>query len=173
MERGTAMHTVMQQLDLSDIVNISAIERQIDQLAEKGILTEAERSVIDVGNIWTFVSSKLGRRMRAAKAVYRELPFGRLLPAHTYYKEATDEDDQIFLQGIIDVLFEEENGDYILLDYKTDCKISAATARTRYQFQIDLYCDAVETILDKPIKERYLFLLDTGMEVRMWEEKAK
>ena len=71
------------------------------------------------------------------------------------------------MQGIIDVLFEEENGDYILLDYKTDRKISAATARTRYQFQIDLYCDAVETILDKPVKERYLFLLDTGKEVKM------
>ena len=167
MERGTAMHTVMQQLDLSDIANISAIERQIDQLAEKGILTEAERSVIDVGNIWTFVSSKLGRRMRAAKAVYRELPFGRLLPAQNYYAEATDEHDRIFLQGIIDVLFEEENGDYILLDYKTDRGISADTARARYQFQIDLYCDAVETILGKEVKERYLFLLNTGREVRM------
>ena len=167
MERGTAMHTVMQQLDLSDIANISAIERQLDQLAEKGILSEAERGIIDVGNVWTFFSSKLGRRMRAAKAVYRELPFGRLLPAHRYYTEATNEDDQIFLQGIIDVLFEEENGDYILLDYKTDRKISAATARERYQFQIDLYCDAVETILGKEVKERYLFLLDTGREVRL------
>ncbi len=169
MERGTAMHTVMQQLDLSDIANISAIERQLDQLVEKGILTEAERGIIDIGNIWIFVSSKLGRRMRAAKAVYRELPFGRLLPAHTYYKEATDEDDQIFLQGMIDVLFEEENGDYILLDYKTDRKISAAAARERYQFQIDLYCDAVKTILGKSVKESYLFLLDTGTEVKMWD----
>ena len=167
MERGTAMHTVMQQLDLSDIANISAIECQLDQLVEKGILTEAERVIIDIGNIWTFVSSKLGRRMRAAKAVYRELPFGRLLPAHRYFAEATDEDDQIFLQGIIDVLFEEENGDYILLDYKTDRKISAAAARARYQFQIDLYCDAVKTILGKEVKERYLFLLDTGREVRL------
>ena len=167
MERGTAMHTVMQQLNLSDIANISAIERQLDQLVKKGILTEAERGIIDVGNVWTFVSSKLGRRMRAAKAVYRELPFGRLLPAHAYYKEATDEDDQIFLQGIIDVLFEEENGDYILLDYKTDRKISAAAARKRYQFQIDLYGDAIETILGKEVKERYLFLLDTGREVRL------
>ena len=167
MERGTAMHTVMQQLDLSDIANIAAIEQQVNTLVEKGILTKTERSVINVDHIWTFVSSKLGQRMHAAKAVYRELPFGRLLPALAYYKEATDEDDQIFLQGIIDVLFEEENGNYILLDYKTDRKISAAAARARYQFQVNLYCDAVETILGKPIKERYLFLLDTGKEVKM------
>ena len=167
MERGTAMHTVMQQLDLSDIANIAAIEQQVNALVEKGILTEAERSIINLDHIWTFVSSNLGRRMHAAKAVYRELPFGRLLPAHAYYKGATDENDQIFLQGIIDVLFEEENGNYILVDYKTDRKISVATARARYQFQIDLYCDAVETILDKPVKERYLFLLNTGKEVKM------
>ena len=104
-----------------------------------------------------------------AAAVYRELPFGRLLPAHRYYADATDESDQIFLQGIIDVLFEEKNGDYILLDYKTDRKISADAARARYQFQIDLYRDAIETILGKPIKESYLFLLDTGTEVKMWD----
>ena len=105
--------------------------------------------------------------MRTAKAVYRELPFGRLLPAQRYYEEATDTSDRIFLQGIIDILFEDEHGDYILLDYKTDRGISAATARRRYQFQIDLYCDAVETILHKPVKERYLFLLDTGTAVKM------
>ena len=33
MERGTAMHTVMQQLDLSDIANIAAIEQQVNTLA--------------------------------------------------------------------------------------------------------------------------------------------
>ena len=169
MERGTAMHTVMQQLDLKDSANIAAITRQADALMEKGILTEAERRSIETRKIWKFVGSKLGQRMRYAKAVYRELPFGRLLPAHKYYPEATDENDQIFLQGIIDVLFEEEDGNYVLLDYKTDRKISAAAARARYQFQIDLYRDAVETILGKPIKESYLFLLDTGTEVKMWD----
>ena len=169
MERGTAMHTVMQQLDLGDAADIDAIARQADVLLEKGILTEAERRSIEPGKIWKFVGSKLGRRMRDAAAVYRELPFGRLLPAHRYYADATDESDQIFLQGIIDVLFEEENGDYILLDYKTDRKISAAAARARYQFQIDLYRDAVATILGKPVKESYLFLLDTGTEVKMWD----
>ena len=169
MERGTAMHTVMQQLDLGDAADIDAIARQADILLEKGILTEAERRSIEPGKIWKFVGSKLGRRMRDAAAVYRELPFGRLLPAHRYYADATDESDQIFLQGIIDVLFEEKNGDYILLDYKTDRKISADAARARYQFQIDLYRDAIETILGKPVKESYLFLLDTGTEVKMWD----
>ncbi len=167
MERGTAMHTVMQQLDLDHAENIAAIAAQADELLTKGILTEAERRSIDVTKIWKFASSSLGRRMRTAKAVYRELPFGRLLPAQRYYEEATDTSDRIFLQGIIDVLFEDDHGDYILLDYKTDRGVSPATARRRYQFQIDLYCDAVETILHKPVKERYLFLLDTGTAVKM------
>ena len=167
MERGTAMHTAMQQLDLNRAESIAAIAAQVDELLKKGILTEAERRSIDVTKIWNFASSSLGRRMRAAKAVYRELPFGRLLPAQRYYEEATDTSDRIFLQGIIDVLFEDEHGDYILLDYKTDRRISAVAARKRYQFQIDLYCDAVETILHKAVKERYLFLLDTGIEVKM------
>ena len=169
MERGTAMHTVMQQLDLTDTANRDAVARQVDELLEKGVLTEQEHKSVNIENVWMFASSKLGQRMREAKTIYRELPFGRLLPAQRYYEEATDGSDQIFLQGIIDVLFEEENGDYILLDYKTDRNISSVVARTRYQFQIDLYCDAVETILGKPVKECYLFLLDQGREVKMWD----
>ena len=168
--RGIAMHTVMQQLDLADAADIDAIVRQADALHAKGILTEAERESINIAHVWKFASSRLGRRMRAAKAVYRELPFGRLLSAQRYYKEAQDERDQIFLQGIIDVLFEEEDGNYVLLDYKTDRRLSGEAARTRYQFQIDLYGEAVEAILGTPIKERYLFLLDTGQEVKMWDD---
>ena len=114
----------------------------------------------------------LGTRTPPARGEARISPFGRLLPAKKYYKEAQDEADRIFLQGIIDVLFEEENGDYILLDYKTDRHISPKDARTRYQFQMDLYCDAVETILGRPVKECYLFLLDTGREVRMERQAA-
>jgi len=171
MERGIAMHTFMQQLDLTDAADIDAIVRQANALLEKDILTAAERESIRIEHVWKFAASRLGRRMRAAKAVYRELPFGRLLPARKYYPEAQDAADQIFLQGIIDVLFEEEDGGYVLLDYKTDRKISAAAARARYQFQIDLYGDAVETILGKPVKERYLFLLDSGQEVKMWDDE--
>jgi len=169
MERGIAMHTFMQQLDLTDAADIDAIVRQVNTLLEKGILTEAERESIRIEHVWKFAASRLGRRMRAAKAVYRELPFGRLLPAQKYYAEAQDAEDKIFLQGIIDVLFEEDDGGYVLLDYKTDRKISAAAARARYQFQIDLYGEAVETILGRPVKERWLFLLDTGQEVKMWD----
>ena len=169
MERGIAMHTFMQQLDLTDAADIDAIVRQANTLLEKGILTEAERESIRIEHVWKFAASRLGRRMRAAKAVYRELPFGRLLPAQKYYAEAQDAEDKIFLQGIIDVLFEEDDGGYVLLDYKTDRKISAAAARARYQFQIDLYGEAVETILGRPVKERWLFLLDTGQEVKMWD----
>ena len=172
MERGTAMHALMQHLDFAEVPDIAAIERQARSLFDQGILTEEAYQSLDVRNVWRFVSSALGRRLRAAKRVYRELPFGRLLPAKKYYKEAQDEADRIFLQGIIDVLFEEENGDYILLDYKTDRHISPQDARTRYQFQMDLYCDAVETILGRPVKECYLFLLDTGREVRMERQAA-
>ena len=172
MERGTAMHALMQHLDFAEVPDIAAIERQARSLFDQGILTGEAYQSLDVRNVWRFVSSALGRRLRAAKRVYRELPFGRLLPAKKYYKEAQDEADRIFLQGIIDVLFEEENGDYILLDYKTDRHISPKDARTRYQFQMDLYCDAVETILGRPVKECYLFLLDTGREVRMERQAA-
>jgi len=68
---------------------------------------------------------------------------------------------------VVEEFGKQEYESYILLDYKTDRKISADRARARYQFQINLYSDAVTAILGKPIAERYIFLLDAGQAVRL------
>ena len=72
-----------------------------------------------------------------------------------------------YFKEIIDVLFEEEDGCLVLLDYKTDRDTDAERIAARYALQIQLYSEAIEAILGKKIKERYLYLLHDNSIVAM------
>ena len=72
------------------------------------------------------------------------------------------------LQGIIDCVFEDEEG-IVLLDYKTDAisarfkggfKEARQVLEDRYRIQIDLYTRALEQIVKRKVTERYLFFFD-------------
>lgn len=67
-----------------------------------------------------------------------------------YYPQAED-NDTIFVQGIIDLLIEEDDG-LILLDYKTD-NCTQEEAKAKYTIQIELYAQAASEIMRKPLKQ--------------------
>ena len=75
--------------------------------------------------------------------------------------------EKIFVQGIIDLLFQNSAGDWILLDYKTDKNNSDEHFQSEYREQIKFYVRAVETILKLKISKKYLYLLGAGRLVVM------
>ena len=167
-EIGTAMHMVMQHIDFSKPVNSEAIMTLVDDMVRKELLTEEQKSVINPDLISTFFESSLGKRMTSASILKREVPFSLALPAVEAYEDWNGEDEPVLVQGIIDCLFEDQDG-LVLVDYKTDgitdrYKGGFEEARPllekRYRIQIDLYTKAVEQIYKRPIKERYLFFFD-------------
>ena len=166
-EYGTILHSVMQHMDLQKDLTAAGIEKQLDELAAREVLLPVQRQAVKSGRIAQFFASSLGRRMQQAKTLWRELPFSRMLQASRFYPEVQDETEQIFIQGIIDVLFEEEDGCLVLLDYKTDRDTDAERIAARYALQIQLYSEAIEAILGKKIKERYLYLLHDNSIVAM------
>lgn len=120
-----------------------------------------------MGRIAAFLQSPLGQRLREARHVYRELPFSRLLPARRFYSQVQDEAATVFVQGIVDVVFEDREGHLVLLDYKTDRDPSPEHARERYRVQIMLYSEAISAIWQRPLDECYLYLLRSGKAVAM------
>ena len=58
----------------------------------------------------------MGKEVLSAKKVYRESPFEISIPAYEYDNTLPDEyrNEQIILQCIIDLYFEDKNGDIIL-----------------------------------------------------------
>lgn len=169
-EQGTAMHVVMQQLDLEKPITEQSIMEQLEGLVEKELLTEEEKEVINVPQIIQFFDTSIGKRMLQAKNLKREVPFSASFPASFVYKDWHGEDEHVLIQGVIDCLFEDEGG-LVLLDYKTDriqgrfkggIEQAAPILAKRYEVQLDLYTRAVEQILNKKVKEKYLYFFDGG-----------
>ena len=171
-EYGTLLHSVMQHLNLQGELSSEGISSQISQMVKNELIDAENAKVIKIRDIEKFFAADIGKRLVASKKIYRELPFSRLISAKDFFKEAADE--KIFIQGIIDLLFfDEQKESWILLDYKTDNTFKIPpdeldkTFRDKYKVQINLYVQAVESLLPIKIHEKYLYLLSANRLVEM------
>lgn len=163
-EYGSLMHTVMQHLDFNGDLSDAGILKQLQQMATNEFIDSQIIHKIYRKNIRDFLNSPLGQRIQKASYLYRELAFNRMINAKIYYPQA-DKNDTIFIQGIIDLLFEEKD-QLILLDYKTD-NCTEQEAKIKYQLQIELYAQAASEIMRKPVSEKYLYLFHKSCLIKM------
>ncbi len=164
VEYGTLLHTVMQHLDFQGDISDNGIKMQLEQMATEEIIAKEQVDKIYRKQIREFLYSDIGTRLRRAVSVERELAFNRMVPTKQFYEEAGNE-DTIFVQGIIDLLFEETDG-FVLVDYKTD-NATVEEAKAKYKIQVDLYAVAAQDIMHRPIKEKYLYLFHSASFVKM------
>jgi len=160
-EFGSLMHKVMQSLNLSGDLSIKGISAQVEELARREIISKEHIKAVKTERIAKFFSSELGQRLIVSQEYYRELPFSRLIDAQKFFHV----NEKIFIQGIIDLLFKDAAGNWILLDYKTDR--DSENIGERYKVQIELYAAAVEALLKINVAEKYLYLLNGGRLVKM------
>ncbi|MGL4762594.1 MAG: UvrD-helicase domain-containing protein [Sarcina sp.] len=171
-QRGTITHFVMQHVDY-DKVHVNDINKLLDKMVIKELLTDEEAKVVNPYKISGFFRTELGERLlRAYKngyKVYRELPFFREFKVTDLYSDLDKDvykNEMLRLQGIIDCFFEDEDG-IVLIDYKTDYveRGNEEKILERYKIQIDLYSQTLEQILGKKVDEKYLYLfgIDKGI----------
>ncbi|MEH7384701.1 helicase-exonuclease AddAB subunit AddA [Bacillus sp. JJ1521] len=169
-ERGTAMHMVMQHVDIKASISEESIREQIQRMVHNELLTQEQADVIDVASILGFFESGIAQRMLTAEHVRREVPFSVAIPASEAYADWSDEQQEnVLIQGVIDCIFEDEQG-IVLIDYKTDTITSKFNSfenakpelEDRYRVQLELYSKAIEHIWRKPLNERYLYFFDGG-----------
>lgn len=168
VSRGTAYHKVMEQLDFARTESLEQVEEQLEEMFRSGILEEEMRRVIRPEKIWRFASSDIGRRMQRADLagmLYREQPFVYTLSAKSL-QEQWDSEEPVLIQGIIDGFFEED-GEIVLVDYKTDYlgEHGEQTLRERYGIQMKYYRMALEDIMQKPVKACVLYSVYLDKEI--------
>ncbi|TCN27938.1 helicase-exonuclease AddAB subunit AddA [Mesobacillus foraminis] len=169
-EKGTAMHMVMQHVDLSRPVTEESLHELLDIMVRKELLYPEQKDAVELKWILAFFDSEIGRRLLASKNVKREVPFYLSLPAPEVYPDWAGQEEDIFIQGVVDCVFEDEQG-MVLLDFKTDgiqdrfrggFEQAKPVLADRYKVQIELYAKALEQIWKRPVEERYLFFFDGG-----------
>lgn len=151
---GTLMHEAMQWLPLAQYTQAS-LTKELDALVTKGTFTEEERNLLSDTSLYKFFSSNLGKRLINAKRIERELPFSMLFEGKRVY-DTLEDGENLFLQGIIDTAFEED-GEWVLVDYKTDRVKSGEDLIKRYKIQMDLYKEALQRLTGMPVKVCYIY----------------
>ena len=151
---GTLMHKAMQWLPVKTYTQQSMTD-MLDSLQAEGKFSDDERSVLSDRSLYTFFNSDIGKRLIASNRVERELPFSMLFDGSRVYPDV-ESGEQLFLQGIIDTAFVEDD-QWVLVDYKTDRVKSGDELIRRYKIQMDLYKEALETLTNMPVKASYIY----------------
>lgn len=151
---GTLMHEAMQWLPVKKYTQKSMTD-MLDSLQAEGKFSDEERSLLSDRNLYGFFNSDLGQRLIASKRVERELPFSMLFDGNRVYPDV-ENGERLFLQGIIDTVFVEDD-QWVLVDYKTDRVKSGDELIRRYKIQMDLYKEALERLTNMPVKASYIY----------------
>lgn len=155
-QRGTATHKFMQFSNYA--AARAGIESELARLVDGGFLSEDEGKAVNIGAAKRFFMSPLAERIFASDNVMREKKFASLFPAKFFYPELTGEaaEEKIVVQGIADCVFVED-GELVIVDYKTDTGVDAEALLDRYSAQLEIYREALSQALGMPVKETLLY----------------
>ncbi len=166
-QKGTLMHLCVQKLNEKEEYNFEKIKKMVEDLKNREIITEAEMNSISIKNILNYTQSKLYERLKKAKSIKKEEPFYINISSKEILK--TDENENILVQGIIDLYFIDENDKLVLVDYKTDYIESGQEniLKEKYTEQLELYKKALEKSLNKKVDEMIIYSLYLQKEIKI------
>ena len=167
-EKGTATHLFMRYVNFGACVRDgeAGVREEIARMKIQGFLSPSEADAVIVPALVRFFGSEVGKSIAAAApaSMKREYPFSLTYSAKELLADGEAPDDNILVQGIVDMFIEEEDG-IILYDFKTDFIGPDDDIRKKaesYAGQVQLYAKALETIYGKPVKKKELIFLRTG-----------
>ena len=180
--RGSAFHRVMELLDFTYVfiesgqfekcpgdyetyrkrLDVERLKKRLEEFLQRETislrLTEEYAKAVSLPKILNFLEQELAYRMWRAQEqglLYREQPFVLGIDAKRLDPDLP-EGEKVLIQGIIDVFFIED-GEIVLLDYKTDVIDSLEALWNRYNVQIQYYEEALTKLMQMTVKERILY----------------
>jgi ATP-dependent helicase/nuclease subunit A len=93
------------------------LEEEIKRLTDNGFISAIQAQALNRDKLSELFSSDFAKRMFSSDRIYRELKVEAFVPLNEL--EDSEFDDPVLIQGIADCVFEED-GQLVLVDYKTD-----------------------------------------------------
>jgi len=157
-QRGTFTHLFMEKCDF--LKAAQSVDSELERLTADGLFTPEQAKAVNIKTLRFFFNSDLFKRMVNSDGLFREKQFTVTVPA-SFFESDVSTDESVVVQGKIDCFFI-ENGNAVIVDYKTDYVKSAGELKERYTMQMEVYKNAVEQFTGKKVKEvlLYSFTLD-------------
>ena len=162
--RGNAYHKAMELMDFEKVYDEQGVpvwdkvEALMDSYVTDGRLEPDYKEILSKHKLMNFLKDPLAKRMKEAQQaglLYKEQPFVLGIPANRLNQDFPSE-EKVLIQGIIDAFFVED-GEIVLVDYKTDRVTSGKELWDRYETQLDHYEEALTKLMQMPVKERILY----------------
>ncbi|MEL7624435.1 MAG: UvrD-helicase domain-containing protein [Clostridiales bacterium] len=184
-ERGTLLHRVLARIGPHQgLTAIREMEKEgkssqaaaafyldglLEQLTRSQFLSPWEKEAVDRQLLLRFLLSDLFKRLAAADAkgnCWQEASFIMAVPASRMYGGVNE--DEIVVQGTIDVFFTEGDG-LVLVDYKSDRTKPGQEGDLlrRYSGQLRLYGEGLEAFTGQKVSEMMLYSLALGKEIKL------
>ena len=183
--RGTATHLFMQFCDYERLRK-SGVKEELCRLVNERFITEEDARLVFLPELEAFRRSDFFSELLSAKKLYRELRFHASLPAADFTAEEEKKtalrEEKIFVQGVIDCILVHENGEYSIVDYKTDRlspleksdkSLAKETLSERHGLQLSYYAAAATEIFGRPPKSLLIYSLPLGDTVEITEKASK
>ncbi len=157
-EKGTLIHLCMQKLDITKkSYTIEEIKELVEKLQAKKIISQKEAEAINIKKVYNFTKSSIWSELINSKLVEREKPFYINIPAKEIYDKELDEN--ILVQGMIDLFYINAQDEVVLVDYKTDFVENSDEniLINKYKTQLDLYKRALEYALNRKVTKTYIY----------------
>lgn len=156
-QKGTLMHLCFQKLDEHKDYTKEMIQKLVDDLVYRKIITKLEGESINTYKLYSYTKSELFKQLKNAKKVYKEQPFYISLKAGEVY--GNEAEDNILVQGIIDLYFINQDDEVVLVDYKTDYVENGKEDELvkKYEKQLEIYKKALEQALEKNVDKCFIY----------------
>lgn len=162
-KKGTIMHLFLQKINLKEEYNTEKLENMRGKLISQKIISEEESKFINISKIERFLNSKIAQKIKQCIKIEKEKAFCTKIKAKEVFKEAVDE--EILVQGIIDLYAVDKDNNIILLDYKTDFVENEQVLVSKYKNQLRIYKQALEKAFNKKVAEVYIYSLYLNKEI--------
>lgn len=163
-ERGTATHLFLQFCDYKN-ARKNGVSEELARLAQLRFIPESTRDLVYLSELENFLHSELIELILGAKQVIREQRFNVELPVGDFSSDPEllrmMQGETLAVQGVIDLLLIDENGDISLYDYKTDrltreerdnYELASKKMNETHGLQLSYYAKAIELLYGKPCR---------------------
>ncbi len=172
--RGIATHNFLQFLDISRFESCT-VEEELENLVKAEFISKENAARVRLNEIDLFKRSTLCGEMRSASRLFREFRFSVMLPASLFTQDKNKKilyaNSEILLQGVIDCIIEDPDGELHLIDYKTDRltkqeladkNLAQRVLSEKHALQLSYYSLAIEKIFGKRPKTVKIYSLPLG-----------
>lgn len=171
---GTATHMFMQFCDFKALRSKGA-RSELGRLIGERFIAPESAGLVRLYEADRFGKSRICSRILASPFVKRELRFNVALDAENFSSDPASAErlrgEKLLVQGVIDCLYEDQDGTLTVLDYKTDYMPAAFRGREeefgdllreRHRDQLNYYGAAAEIITGRPVGRRLIWSFAAG-----------